>query len=124
MSDYTAKSYYKNSQDEWVECTQGIQCPHNAYIFPDVKCQGLFEHEGPHWAYDKNGALLQSFNDSCRPHPECASSMTPPGHKDYIEPKELYPQAYNNHWSHKTVTDKDLIERLNSRTTDLNIKRL
>tara|TARA_Y100000310_G_scaffold334291_1_gene413774 strand:+ start:4228 stop:4647 length:420 start_codon:yes stop_codon:yes gene_type:complete len=106
-------TYYQVGKRKWTKRVWGQQCDHKIML---TMCQGLKGHSGDHWCYRPNGYYHYSVNRSdldepLKPH-DIAGGTTPPGHKDYIHPKDKQDEYYITFHEDSDVTDPELIEKL------------
>jgi hypothetical protein len=66
--------------------------------FPeDAQCCGVKGHKGLHWRYSEDGPLHQWPNRKGLKPWSMAYSMTPPGHQNYIHPKDKAADYHMHH---------------------------
>jgi hypothetical protein len=77
------------------ECAD--QCPAKDDLGRE-RCQGVLGHGGQHWYYKPNGFLVRWKRDEdvAGPHDPC-HSITPPGHMDYVHPKDKLKDWHTSH---------------------------
>jgi hypothetical protein len=63
----------------------------------DKQCCGVKGHSGLHWRYLEDGSLEQWPNKNGLKPWDMAYSTTPPGHADYIHPKDKATEYYMHH---------------------------
>ena len=64
------------------------------YLFDGQRCQGATKHTSHHWCYNSAGFLCQWRSSKGLKMHEWAVSITPPGHRNYIEPLEMMKKHY------------------------------
>lgn len=80
---------------------QPRQCKSNEFI-KDLRCQGIPNHTGPHWAYDPGGHLIQWANKREKSDPKwenIACSWIPPEHSTWISPVKMDKHHYLTIWA-------------------------
>lgn len=104
-------TYYTDGLTYWLKRTYKKQC--KCRVFLNYECQGVKGHEGDHWCYTSDGSYCyQSVKGSKSYTAGIAGGMTPPEHKNYIQPKDKRDEYYIRNYDDDLVTDKRLIKRL------------
>lgn len=100
-------SYQTNGNGRWWRTQRAWRCLHVGLFFKESQCQGVLNHEGPHWCYDERGWFC-TFDGEYH-------ANTPPDHQQYRGPEEMAEFA---HWTHRPepfeITDPDEIARLDA----------
>jgi hypothetical protein len=93
-------------------------CKSKKPIIYDVSCQGCANHQGPHWAYDEIGFLVlwKNKNDKDPYWKNIALSHTPPQHKNWIHPKDMYAKSYR-HMRAEEEYQKEMARRKKKKVT-------
>lgn len=73
------------------------RCTSKRSIFADGQCCGVAGHKGLHWKYREDGSLDQWPNKKGLKPWSIGYSMTPPGHKSYVHPKDKADEYYMHH---------------------------
>jgi hypothetical protein len=102
--------YSTDGRGNWTKTAFYAQCEHT--VFLRGKCQARLDHEGPCWAYGPDGSYCWDINNQDLKDDDICSGSTPPGHKEYIHPIDKVDEYYMSNPKTVTVTDTQLIERL------------
>lgn len=103
LAKYTC--YKKDSSGQWFKMQIVSQC--NVMMSFNHQCQGVFQHDGEHWAYTVSG-VYQWLDDD---HNEGFMS---PSEDNYISPVDKLKHHYSSHLDRDwvKVSDRELINRL------------
>lgn len=104
-------TYYGDGKGNWTKRTWAEQCDHKLTFGP--QCQGVLGHTGNHWAYSPDGSYVYDVPGKLEEW-EVAGGSTPPGHKEWVNPIDKRGDYHVEHFTTETVTDVDLINRLNN----------
>jgi hypothetical protein len=81
-------------------CSKPVQCESKDFM-KSVRCQGIPRHNGPHWAYDEGGHLVQWKNgkDKDPKWERIGCRWIPPGNGMWISPLEMNQYHYLTIWA-------------------------
>ena len=104
--------YITDGKGHWWRTETQPQCLEKD-IF-DLRCQGVWGHQGVHWAYRPDGSYAYWLNESDPDSidKDIGAGWVPPDQKSYIHPKDKREEYYINFHSTKEVVDAALIQRL------------
>lgn len=102
--------YSTDGKGHWVKMVFRSQCRHKV-LFAD-QCQAAYGHDGPCWAYAPDGSYCEEINNRKLDKFDARASMTPPGHKRYVNPIDKQGDRYLSKYERTEVTSKRLIARL------------
>lgn len=112
MRAKTSVFYDTDGQGRWWRTETEPQCQNRD--LGGLPCQGVFRHEGPHWAYKPDGSYAYWLNQD-DPHSieeDIGAAWIPPDHETYIHPKDKLNESYRNFRSHEEVVDPKIKQRL------------
>jgi len=101
--------YFQGKDENWIKRTFGEQCKHEDLF---GRCQGLKGHTDDHWHYSPDGHYNYAVNKENLRDFDVAAGSIPPGHKDYVHPKDMASKVYRNHFNDEIVTDPEVLNRL------------
>ncbi len=102
--------YIRQPNGGWLVCRWAAQCPEK--VFMADRCQGAAGHAGEHWAFTPSGQYAWTDNAADSTRHGCAG-QTPPGHKHYKHPSDMWVLRYLSQATQELLTDPDKIAKLN-----------
>lgn len=118
MVDRTMYSF--GADGKWHKTVWSEQCPFK-FLFGKSRCQGVTDHDGPHWHYKADGSFSWHLRekDMTGDPRQGVAGWVPPDNEHYIEPKVQFKNYHLSHSKTEVVTDEKLLARLNDPNDDM-----